>query len=292
MLTGSMTGAGRLLSVSQPAVTRLIRELEADLKLTLFRREGTHLSPTREGNELYREVKRYFIGTERIREAATAIREYSTGQLRIATILTLAHSCVPSAISSFATKYPGIVVSVHSGASLDIIDLVINGRVDVGLVAIPAGRTDLDQEPMPEAEVVCILPREHALARRKQLTAKDLHGQDFIALGPTSLMRMELNAILNRAGSVPRIRVESLFSSTVAAYVNRGTGIAVVDPLAAGQIDPKKVAIRPFRPRIKYSLAVVYPPHTDRAPPVRDFVDIFLAAYSDELAATRKLMSQ
>ncbi len=82
MLSGSMTGGGRLMSISQPAVTRLIRDLEAELKLSLFRREGTHIEPTREGKELFREVSRHFVSTERIREAADAIREFNGGQLR------------------------------------------------------------------------------------------------------------------------------------------------------------------------------------------------------------------
>jgi DNA-binding transcriptional LysR family regulator len=290
MLSGSMTGAGKLLSISQPAVTRLIRELEADLNLTLFHREGTQLLFTDEGRKFYREVERHFISTERIREAAAAIREYNAGQLRIATILALSVSCIPQAVTTFAASYPGIVTSVRSGPSLDIIDLVVNGSVDVGFVAIPPGRKDLNYQAIPESEVVCLLPRTHPLAGRDVIDASDLHDQDFIALDPSSLMRLELNAILHLAGAVPRIRVESLFSSTVVAYVNRGLGIAIVDPLAVSLVDPEKTVVRAFRPRIKYVLSIVYPPRVDRSTLVEDFVNFFLKAFGDEMQAARALM--
>jgi DNA-binding transcriptional LysR family regulator len=292
MLTGTMTGGGRLLSISQPAITRLIRDLEAELKLTLFLRDKTQITPTREARELYREVERHFVSTERIREAALAIRQYNAGQIRVAAILALSVSCTPKAVARFASSYPNMVISVHSGASIDIIDLVLNGSVDVGFVAIPPGHDQLDHEDVPSSEVVCLLPRSHPLAGKKVIHPEDLHRQDFVALGPSSLMRLELNALLQLAGSEPRVRVESLFSSTVTAYVNCGLGIAVVDPLAAALADPEATVVRAFRPTIKYTLSVVYPPHTTRSPPLEDFVNVFLQAFQEEISFTQALLGQ
>ncbi len=291
MLSGSMTGGGRLMSISQPAVTRLIRELEAELKLSLFRREGTHIEPTREGKELFREVSRHFVSTERIREAADAIREFNGGQLRVATILALSTSCIPKTVERFLQSYPSTVVTIHSGASLDIIDLVVNGSVDVGFVAIPPDRKDLVDEDVPASEAVCLVPRHHPLAERTVIRPLDLDGQDFISLGQSSLMRLELNALLQLAGSRPRIRVESLFSSTVAAYVNAGLGIAVVDPLVTSLIDPAKVVVRRFAPAIKYCLSVVYPRRDERTPPLADFTSIFMGAFAEEIAFAETLIA-
>lgn len=291
MLTGSMTGGGRLLSISQPAVTRLIRELEAELKLALFLREGTHIVPTREGKELYREVERHFVSTERIRESADAIREFNGGQLRIATILALSTSCIPKTVERFLQNYPSMVMSIHSGASLDIIDLVVNGSVDIGFVAIPPGRNDLIHEDVPASEAVCLVPRHHPLASKRVILPTDLDGQDFIALGQSSLMRLELNALLQLAGARPRIRVESLFSSTVASYVNSGLGIALVDPLVTSLIDPEKVVVRRFAPTIKYCLSIVYPRRAERSPPLHDFASEFLRAFHEEMAFAETLIA-
>ncbi|TKT78338.1 LysR substrate-binding domain-containing protein [Aquamicrobium sp. LC103] len=291
MLTGSMTGGGRLLSISQPAVTRLIRELEAELKLTLFLREGTHIIPTREGKELYREVERHFVSTERIRESADAIREFNGGQLRVASILALSTSCIPRTVERFLRDYPSMAISIHSGASLDIIDLVVNGSVDIGFVAIPPGRNDLIHEDLPVSEAVCLVPRRHPLAAKHVIGPADLDGQDFIGLGQSSLMRLELNALFQLANSHPRVRVESLFSSTVARYVNSGIGIGLVDPLAVALADQNKVVVRKFVPTIRYGLSIVYPRRVERSPALRDFTNVFLAAFEEELAFTNERLN-
>lgn len=285
MLSGSMTAGGRLLSVSQPAITRLIRDLEAELRLTLFLREGTQITPTREARELYREVERHFISTERIRDAAVAIREYNAGQIRVAAILALSSSCIPRALAEFSESYPNIVVSVHSGLSFDIIDLVTNGSMDVGFVAMPPNRKDLDFEDLVPAEAVCVLPIGHRLAGREVIEPADLHEQDFIALGPNSLMRLELNALLQLAGSHPKVKVETLFSSTVVSCVNRGMGMAIVDPLATVHVDPQRAVVRKFRPSIRYALSAVYPPHTKRPALIEDFVNVVRRAYISEVGA-------
>lgn len=286
-----MTGGGRLLSISQPAVTRLIRELEAELKLALFLREGTQIVPTREGKELYREVERHFVSTERIRESADAIREFNGGQLRIATILALSTSCIPRTVERFLQSYPSMVMSIHSGASLDIIDLVVNGSVDIGFVAIPPGRNDLIHEDVPAAEAVCLVPRQHPLASKSVILPTDLDGQDFIALGQGSLMRLELNALLQLAGSRPRIRVESLFSSTVVSYVNSGLGIGLVDPMVTSLINHEKVVVRRFAPTIKYCLSIVYPRRAARSPQLQDFANEFLRAFHKEMVFAENLIA-
>lgn len=272
MVSGSITRAGRLLSVSQPAITRLIRDLELDLGMPLFTRVGATVAPTPEARAFFGEVQRYFVSTDRLREAAMIIREHSAGSLRIAAIPSLSASCMPDAVHDFSRKFPDILISIHTGASSEIIDHVAAGQADIGFVALPPGRSDLKFLPLPASEVVCVMPIEHPLAAREVVGPNDLHGQDYVALGAGSLMRLELHALLRGADSHPRLRVESLFSGTVAQYVNRGLGVAVVDPLAALELDPSRTAVRRFVPRIGYDLSVVYAPNVGYSPMFDSFV--------------------
>lgn len=266
MVSGSITRAGRLLSVSQPAITRLIHDLELDLGMPLFTRAGATVAPTPEARAFFSEVQRYFVSTDRLREAAMIIREHGAGRLRIATIPALSANCMPDAVRDFAQKFPDILISVHTGASSEIIDHVAAGQVDIGFVALPPGRTDLKFLPLPVFEALCVMPAEHPLAAREVVGPTDLHGQDYVALGSGSLMRLELHALLRAADSHPRLRIESLFSGTVAQYVNRGLGVAVIDPLAAFELDASRTAVRRFVPRIGYELSVVYAPTVGYSP--------------------------
>src|SRR5205823_15114749 len=82
MLTGSVTEAAKLMAVTQPAVSRLLRDFQALLKMELFERRGTGLVPSAAATALYTEVERSFVGLERITAAAEEIRGRRTGTLR------------------------------------------------------------------------------------------------------------------------------------------------------------------------------------------------------------------
>src|SRR5882672_7807293 len=89
MLTGSVTEAAKLMAVTQPAVSRLLRDFQALLKMELFEKRGTGLVPMAAATALYMEVERSFVGLERITAAAEEIRSRRTGTLRIAAKVTL-----------------------------------------------------------------------------------------------------------------------------------------------------------------------------------------------------------
>lgn len=292
MVSGSITRAGRLLSVSQPAITRLIHDLELDLGMTLFTRAGATVAPTPEARAFFSEVQRYFVSTDRLREAAIIIREHSAGSLRIAAIPSLSASCMPDAVRDFSQKFPDILISVHTGASSEIIDHVAVGQADIGFVALPPGRSDLKFLPLPVTEVVCVMPISHPLAARDCVGPGDLHGQDYVALGPGSLMRLELHALLRAADSHPRLRIESLFSGTVAQYVNRGLGVAVIDPLAAFQVDTSRTAVRRFVPRIGYELSIVHAPSVGYSPMFDSFASSLTRHYMNVIKHVQDMTSR
>lgn len=258
MLSGSMTRAGQLMSISQPAVTRLIRDLEHELRLSLFHRHGSQLVPSDEGQQLHREVERHFSGAERIREAARAIRESNAGYLHVGAMPNLAVSCLPQAVGLFRQAYPEVVVSVHPDNSLALVEMIAHGQLDLAFGVLPADRHDIDHDPCPVTHAVCVMPASHRLASRKQVTVADLDGEDFISLGLRSVLRMQINAALLASGARPRVRLEIVHSPTVISYVRQGVGISVVDLFAARGPGCEELVVKPFVPRISLNFSVLY----------------------------------
>jgi len=290
MIAGSITRAGRLLSISQPAVTRLIRDLEADLGMTLFLRQGPILLPTPEGREFYDAVEKHFISTEHLREAAAQIRKHGPARLRIATFPAMANSVLPAAIARFMEVEPETLISVETGASVDIVDHVLSGRADVVVLARPLNRNDLDFFPFPASEAVCILPVAHPLASRATITSRDFDGQDYVALGPSSLMRYELNQLLDAARVKPVTRIECLFSSTAVQFVERGLGVAVVDPLVALTSAPERAVLRRFEPTISYQPSVVFAANAARSAAPHRLSELIVKAYSEVISGIGALL--
>jgi len=258
MLTGSMTGAGHAMSISQPAVSRLIHDLEHELKLVLFQRQGVQIIATEAAVRLYSEVERHFSGADRIREAARAIRLSTAGYLHVGTMPNLAPHCLPEAIGLLLQDHPDVVVSVHPDSSINLVSMLLHAQLDIVFGTMPPDPDGLEHDPFPSTQAVCVMPAAHPLARKKRITVNDLDGQDFVALGQASRQRMQLNNAMLAAGVRPNIRVETMHSSSAIGYVSRGIGIAVIDPIAVIGHRTPTVAIRPFTPAISLDFSAVY----------------------------------
>lgn len=274
ILTGSMTGAGEMLNISQPAVSRLIRDLERDLGLVLFKRSGARITPNEEALLLNREVERMFIGSEKIRETAAAIRGVSTGSLRVAAMPNLALGYLSSLVGRFLDDHPAASVTLHEDSSVNIIDLVSRHQYDIGLAYAPAPHPGVEMHPLPPAEAVCVMPKGHPLALQDEVHARDLEGNDFIRLGASSLLRHQILKVMEAANVHCNDRIEVRYAATACAFVGRGLGVSVVDPFTVREVDRDDVVVRPFRPRIPYDFSIVLAAWRPRSRLVDDFVAI------------------
>src|SRR5680860_1373474 len=113
-LTGSMTAAGDIMGISQPAVSRLIRDLEAEIGTRLFDRKGTRISATSDAVMLSREVERSFHGLDRIARAAEEMTRARRGALKIIATPATSIGWLPRIIARFRDERPGTVVSLKS----------------------------------------------------------------------------------------------------------------------------------------------------------------------------------
>ncbi|WP_249694677.1 LysR family transcriptional regulator [Stappia sp. WLB 29] len=259
MISGSMTAAGRILNITQPAVTRLVRDLEADLGLTLFIRKWSSVRPTPEAVALFREVEKYFEAMERVRESAREMREKSEGRLRIAAMSTLSSGALPEAIRRYRQKGPDMDFFIHSDNSVHILDALQRSEFSIGLGRVPPERTDVDHIEMPVSTAICLLPKAHPLAQREVISVADLDGQPFISLGVSSLLRMQIEAEMEAAGVQPGRTAQTLYSNTVPSYVSAGLGISIADIFSVISVDLQKIAVRPFTPAIEFRFSAIFP---------------------------------
>lgn len=284
-ITGSMTGAGRVLCISQPAITRLIQDLEGELQLELFHRQGNRIKPTPHGVKIYQEVARYLDGGRRIRDIADGLRRGNGGHLRLAVMPMLSMYVLPEAITRFLQIAPDIQFTIHSDVSSLILDGLRRNEFDVGFARITSEGSDLAHDPMPNGDVVCVLPNGHRLAAKACIELSDMDGEPFIALGSSSHLRLQIDTAMEAAGLRFGRRIETLFSHTVDQYVAKGLGIAVADPISLLHADPSKTKIRPLSPALQFDFSAVYPPNPMNAELVKQFVPVVEAVLYEQLGA-------
>lgn len=124
MITRGAGAAAALLDTSQPAISRSLAKLEAELGFKLFDRIRGRLVPTREGELFHAEVKANLVGLDRLRLRAAQIKEVGTGTIRVASLSALGHGLVPCAIVAFSRKHPQVRISYQVRTSNVVRDLV------------------------------------------------------------------------------------------------------------------------------------------------------------------------
>jgi len=283
MIAGTATRAASVLSVSQPAVSRMIAELEADIGFKLFERTNRQLVPTAEGEAFYEEVDRAFIGLDQISRTAEAIREYRTGHVSLVTIPSLADSLVPEAIRRFSGTYPDVFVSLEVRPSQRVFEWIVSRQCDIGLCALPVDNAAIESRPFARLEALCVLPPDHSLTAKKAVSAHDLEGEVFVSFKTDSIFRHMVDEVFETAGVRRTLMLQARTMAGILGLVSQGLGVSVVGPLLPKAGAHRDFAVRPFRPVIPIDLALLRPAHRPLSRIAQRFVELLETCMAERL---------
>ena len=264
MLTGSVVGAARLMSVTQPGVSRTIGLMELRIGYSLFERRGRRLVPTPEAEALYREIEHLYGSIERISQVAQDIRFQRAGALRVATLPALAQWLVPRAIARFLSSRPNVTVFVQSLPSRQIAELVSTRQFDVGIVELPLSRPAIEIEPLEPVPSMAVMPAGHRLASKRQISLKDLDGERMVMLSQHSFVRYQMDEAFSTLGVAPNVVLETPSSSIACALVAAGAGITLVSKWTAVPFAGPDLVVRPVKEAIASRHAIIFPQITTR----------------------------
>jgi DNA-binding transcriptional LysR family regulator len=255
MKTGTVSGAARILGVTQPAVSKMLKNLEDSAGFALFKRQGGRLYPSKEAERLALEADRLFGHVVSLKETVGALRESREGTLSIAAVPTLAGSLVARAIGKFRKSRPKVKVELRAHTSRQVIEAVTRQEVDLGFVHGNVDDPHINGQFMWETEIVCLMPRRHPLTKHKAIACRDLVNQPLITLGPMSPPSWLIRENFAAARISPATVIETNLTISAYALVEAGAGIAIVDPLAHLNKAYSNVVVRPFRPTIRIRTA-------------------------------------
>ena len=281
VLTGSVGAAAGLMSVTQPAVSRMIRDLQHHLGLVLFERRGTGLVPTSEALSLYGEVERAFVGLDRIAEMATELRTRRAGFLRIAALPALANGFLPRFVGRFLADRPKLDIVLSGLVSHAVVAAVAQGQCDLGFAEASLEHAAVRKEDMPVAPMVAVLPQAHRLARKPRLRPADFEGESFISLGHSTLSRFRIDRIFAEHGVTRVMRIETPLSEISCALAGAGAGVTLCEPFTATEYATRGIVARPFEPRIDFEFAALTVAQRSVPPVAREFIDAFRTHVAD-----------
>lgn len=258
MMLGSITAAAKELNVSQPAVSRLISDLEFSLGFALFIRQTGRIVPTVEAEEFFREVDMMFYSLDRLTQVADEIRTLSRATVRFATLPMLSFEVVPRALKRFRQRYPQARVLQDVFTSARVVELVASRQVEIGVAQTHTRRDDIDVLSTHHTRCVCVMELGHALAAATRLTPGDLRGEPLIMLARHTVSASYITNAFADQGIAPNIVAESQPSFAAASMAAQGLGIAFVDEFTALAMG-NKVAAVPFEPEIPFDICILKP---------------------------------
>ncbi|CAN7291113.1 aminoethylphosphonate catabolism associated LysR family transcriptional regulator [compost metagenome] len=258
MLTGSISGASKLLYVSQPAISRLMSHTEQRLGLELFRRTKGRLYPTPEARRLLGEVNAVYEGIERVNEIAEDLAANRTGSLRLTCSPNLGQTVLPRAIASFRAAHPAVRVVVRTQIPGNMLRALLSGQVDLAVSNMPLVHPNLEARLLVKNAIVALVPVDHRLATRSWVRPAELVGEDLIGYGPDVPFGLLVHEMFGSEGNQPDMRVQVEQAHVARALAQAGAGIALVDAMTVfGQSWPNIVAV-PIRTKVNASVQIFH----------------------------------
>ncbi|OCZ86945.1 LysR family transcriptional regulator [Achromobacter xylosoxidans] len=254
MSTGSVTAAGRLLGRSQPAISRLLQELEAEIGYALFARSGPRVTPTEQGFLLYDDVERALSSLRQIRDRAEEIARGQAQPLLLAATSALAAGLVPDAlkrIEPHANLAPRI--ELRSASPERVVHAVLSGAAQLGATSLPLEHRGLTVHWIGQAPCVVALPENDPAARHNVVPVAELAGRRVITMANPYRLRRRLDAALGHAAGA----IETNSSVNALAAVRAGLGVSVLEPITAYGAPMAGVAIRPIDLDIPFFFGVI-----------------------------------
>lgn len=233
--TRSFSRAAEALRLTQSTVSEHIRLLEDEVGTRLFDRLGRETVPTRAGELLYTHAQRLLALRTEARQALEQFLGQVSGVLTVGASTIPGEYVLPPLIGKFREKFPKVSIALQISDTRGIVDTVLDGRVEVGLVgARPDHRSLQAIELMPD-ELVAVVPPGHPWFGREVVTLDDLKAEPLIVREPGSGSRQALETALDDAGpglDGMRVIAEMGSTSAIKQAVKAGVGVSIISKRA------------------------------------------------------------
>src|SRR5215470_15077551 len=216
--------------ITQSAVSQQIRSLEDKFKRRLLERVRgrREVKLTSAGEVFHREARHVLDAYDQLQESLRGVVGKIGGTVKVATVYSVGIHELPSKVREFMSKLPAAKIDLEYSRTTRIVRDVLNGTIELGIVAFPEARRGLTITPMPENRLVLVCPNDHKFAGRAQIKTKDLNGQDFVLFERDVPTRKATEKILKAHGAEVNKVAEFDNIETIKRAVEVGFGLAIL----------------------------------------------------------------
>lgn len=242
----SFSAAAKKLSITQPALSRRIAKIEAEVGEQLLIRSKKNIVPTKPGQRFYTIAKRLVVEVQTAAIELQNIGEDDSGRVSMSINMTWCSLLISEITVEFRKHYPNYALDIFEGSSVFAVKKVYDGEVDLGVTQKPKRLFGVEFEPLATDEFVVACHREHPLAQYEEIPAHELKNHVWMRLIRDNVFA-SLDYIEFEGGTdFPETLINANHYSTILRLVDANVGLTILPRMGLHQHQCNNVVLRPF----------------------------------------------
>jgi LysR family transcriptional regulator, transcription activator of glutamate synthase operon len=261
------------LHVAQSAISRQIANLEAELGVDLFEREGRNVKLTPIGKLFLTHTETALKAIDYAKQQIDEYLDPERGTIKIGFPTSLASHLLPTVISAFKERNPNVAFHLRQGSYKFLIDAVKSRDIDLAFLGpVPAKDPDIEGHILFTENISALIPTAHPLANRKSLRLSDLRNDAFVLFPEGFILHQIVVDACKQAGFTPNISSEGEDLDAIKGLVSAGMGVTLLPESTFYETTPRFTVKVPIEiPQVKRTVGMIVPKNRDLAPSEKVF---------------------
>ncbi|RSL31426.1 LysR family transcriptional regulator [Salibacterium salarium] len=279
----SFSKASEKMHISQPALSKVIHQLEEELGIRLFDRSTRHLKISEEGEMMRVHAQKVLRDVEDLEKAADEIRLRKKGSFKFGLPPVIGSSFFPNIIASFRKQYPEADMHIVEEGAKIMEQSLLEGKIDVGVAILPVDHEPFEIRPIIERELLLVVSAEHPLANRDTVKMKELHDENFLMFRQGFSLYDRVREACIQAGFEPNVVNESTQWDFLLKMAGENMGIAFLPETVFEKADLSKVSILSItEPSIHWNLALIWRKQSYQSHAAKEWVDFVERTFEEK----------
>lgn len=246
MLTGTISGAAKMLHVSAPGISRLVKHTEELLGIRLFERKAGLFVPSVEASRVFDQLREVYRGVENLQTAVNALQKGEDVQLAFASAPSIAQFIAARVMRRVRYRYADLFMDLNILKIEETVDYLLLERGEFVVMSSAVQNEAIENERISEGRLVVIMPENHPLVNCPAISVHDLADQPMIGVSPVDPYGALMAKPFIDAGLPVRHVMRGRFAQTVVSLVRHGLGVAIIDEFSVAEVYMPGLVRRPL----------------------------------------------
>ena len=287
MVAGTIGGAAKLLNVSAPGISRLVKYTERSLGVRFFQRQNGRYFPTPDAQRIFEQINAVYQKVDDLSDVIAKIGRGDLSELRIGSVPSIAQVMVPRAVEKVRHRYPDLKMDINILKIEEAIDYLLLGKGDCVAMSYRLDQPGLEFLPLASGRLFCIVPDGHELAERKQISVAEMTRFPLIGIDPNDPYGRIMADLFARNKLHYDITIRARFGTTVCALVQARLGIAIIDQFTVAHGNIPGVRLLEIREPTRFDTFIAFKRGAQLSPYATHFIEC-LRAEMEAVGETRK----